>query len=151
MLGRPDEGVFDEVCRAPLAALGLTERVHFLGYREAQAYWDVLLAWDAFLFLVPGSDVTCRALREAMASGLPAVCPQDRALTEFVDDRHSGFVCRDEPEGLASALTTLAEDQDLRRQMGQHAARAAREGASASELGPELLALYQDLNAGPSA
>lgn len=145
VLGRPDEGVFDRLCRQPLAERGITHRVHFLGYRRDAAYYDALKAFDAFLFLVPGSDVTCRALREAMALGLPAVTTRLGCLPEIVSHERTGLVARDDASSLAGSLETLLRDAGLRERLG----RAGRDHAArhwhTSQAGSELAGHYDDL------
>lgn len=135
VLGRPDEGVFDRLCRQPLAERGITHRVHFLGYRRGAGYREALQAFDAFLFLVPGSDATCRALREAMATGLPAVTTDLGRLPEIVTRDETGLRAPAEPEALARALETLFDDAHLRERLG----RAARRFAAA-HWSPEIAA-----------
>ncbi len=118
LLGRPDEGVFDEVCREPLEALGLEEHVCFLGYREGRAYLEALHAFDFFFFLVPGSDISCRALREARATGLAAVCPQTFPFDELISDGVDGFLAEQDAFGMADPLLRLADDAGLRERLG---------------------------------
>lgn len=145
ILGRPDEGVFDRLCRAPLAERGLTHRVHFLGYRRGQTYYQALAAFDAFLFLVPGSDATCRALREAMALGLPCVTSNLGRLPEIVANNVTGCVRPADPDALAGALASLHDDPLLRERLGREAAaHAAREWQSEWQA-ERLLAVYGSL------
>lgn len=126
VLGRPDEGVFDRLCRRPLAERGITHRVHFLGYRRDNGYYDALRAFDAFLFLVPGSDATCRALREAMATGLPAVTTDLGFLPEIVAHDRTGILATTDAARLADSLESLLRDAALRERLG----RGAREYAA---------------------
>ncbi len=145
VLGRPDEGVFDSLCRRPLAERGITHRVHFLGYRRGDAYYDALRAFDAFLFLVPGSDVTCRALREAMAMGIPAVATDLGCLKEIISHDCTGLISPPEASSLAASLESLLNDVGQRERLG----RAARDHAAlqwAPSRAAESLAVhYRDL------
>lgn len=145
VLGRPDEGAFDRLCRRPLAERGITHRVHFLGYRRDDAYYRALMAFDAFLFLVPGSDVTCRALREAMALGLPPVTTDLGCLPEIVAHGRTGLVAPAEDSLLADSLETLLGDAGLRESLG----RAARDHAAGqwqtSRGGRALAGCYREL------
>lgn len=125
VLGRADKGAFDRLCRQPLAERGITHRVHFLGYRRDAAYYRALLAFDAFLFLVPGSDVTCRALREAMALGLPVTTTDLGYLPEIVNRERTGMVAPPEATRLSDSLETVLLDVGKREYLG----RTAREHA----------------------
>lgn len=139
VLGRPDEGVFEELCERPIRHLGIEDRVHFLGYRRGPGYWAALAGLDVFLFLVPGSDSTCRALREAMALGLPVLSSDLGRLDEIVKDREDGLVRPLDCKSLAEALRLLLDDPELRDRIGRRAlAKAAGLWTAPSQLGPTL-------------
>ncbi|MEZ5989793.1 MAG: glycosyltransferase [Planctomycetota bacterium] len=150
VLGRPDEGVFDELCAGPLRARGLQDRVRFLGYRRGDAYRDVLRALDLFVFLVPGSDPTCRALREAMAAGCAVVTTDLGRLPELVADGETGLVREPAPEPLAEAAGALLADPDARRRLGAAAAAAARDRWGGAAQVAQTMALYGALCGGRS-
>jgi glycosyltransferase involved in cell wall biosynthesis len=104
----------------PASRMGLRDRVLFPGYRTAD-YIDYLGALDIKVMLVPGSDGTCRAVREAMAMGKPVVVARRGMLPEIVDHGVTGFVIDDTPEALSRALLELALDPVLRHGMGEAA------------------------------
>jgi glycosyltransferase involved in cell wall biosynthesis len=118
----------DEVAREPVERLGLGGRVVFAGFRAGEAYVAALAALDVGLFLVPGSDGSCRAARELCAAGLPLVVTRRPPLPEIVQHERSGFVVGESVEEFAGALARLANDAELRRAMGReslaHAAAA---------------------------
>ncbi len=116
----------EEVAERPAHAMGLGDAVVFAGYR-GDDYLDVLAAFDFKVFLVPGSDGTCRAAREAMAMGKPVVASRAGMLTEIIEHEKAGLLAVTEPGDLAKAFRRLAEDPGLRERMG----RAAREKAVA--------------------
>jgi glycosyltransferase involved in cell wall biosynthesis len=112
-----------EVAVEPAQRLGLTNIV-FTGYL-GDGYLDTLAGFDALLFLVPGSDGTCRAIREAMAMGRAVIGAQRGMIPEIVEDGKTGLVIDDTPENIARAIERLAADRALCRAMG----RAGREKA----------------------
>ncbi|PIE22060.1 MAG: hypothetical protein CSA62_14240 [Planctomycetota bacterium] len=142
VLGRPDEGVFDEICRAPVMRRGLSEQVLFLGYRRGAEYRRALAAFDAFLFLVAGSDATSRALREAMASGLPPVVTDAAPLPEIVGEGRFGALSAADPAQLARALRELAESPDLRAERSARAREAAMAWSDAAAQAAALSRIY---------
>ena len=91
--------------------------VVFTGYLGPQ-YLDTLASFDALLFLVPGSDGTCRAVREAMAMGRAVIGARRGMIPEIVDDGKTGLVIDDTPENIARAIERLAADRALCRAMG---------------------------------
>lgn len=113
----------ETVGKVPVRELGLSDRVHFSGYASGDDYVGMLNAFDTKVFLVPGSDGTCRAVREAMAMGKPVVVADRGMLPEIVSDHVDGFVCDGSPEALFDSLHALAADRDASAGMGR-AARA---------------------------
>lgn len=99
-------------------SLGLKDTVLFSGYRDGD-YLDVLACMDAKVYLVPGSDGSCRAVMEAMAMGIPVLAARRGALPELVEDGVTGLlVDPDTPENLAAAMVRLLGDEARRREMG---------------------------------
>ncbi len=117
----------DEVAVKPAARKELAGKVIFTGYRRGVEYVDTVRSMDAKIFLVPGSDGSCRAVREAMALGVPIVTTKRGMLPEIVEDGVSGIHIEETAEALAAALIRLAREDGLRKRMS----RAAREAAKA--------------------
>ncbi len=113
------------VAKRPVKESGLEAIVHFPGFVDGENYVGILKAFDVKVFLVPGSDGTCRAVREAMAMARPAVVADRGMLAEVVDDGVNGIVCDGSPEALFNALQSLAANRQYARALG----RAAREKA----------------------
>ena len=114
---------FEEVAAAPVRRLGLEDVVTFPGYLRGVDYASTLGALDAQVFLVPGSDPTCRALREGMALGVPSLATRRGLLPDLVADGESGLLFDETPDALAAVLARLAADASLRDRLGA-AARA---------------------------
>ena len=115
-----------EVAIKPAHEMGLSESICFTGY-QLHGYPEILAALDLKVFLVPGSDGSCRAVREAMAMGKPVVVAKRGMLPEIVDDGVNGFVVDDTPENLARAISLLIKDKELRRKMGEAARKKMNE------------------------
>jgi glycosyltransferase involved in cell wall biosynthesis len=111
-----------EVAEKPVEKMGLKDHVIFTGY-QLHEYPEVLATLDMKVFLVPGSDGSCRAVREAMAMGKPVIVARRGMLPEIVEDGVSGVVVEDSPENLADAIITLVRDVPLRKKMGEAAMR----------------------------
>lgn len=134
----------ERIAVRPARRMGLSERVIFAGYRTDD-YVSVLDAIDMLVFLVPGSDGSCRAVREAMAMGKPIIAARRGLLPELVEDGVCGLVVDDSPENLASAILRLAEDADLRKHLGAAAARKAAEKFGIDQQAEAVLGFYQSL------
>lgn len=133
-----------EVAIAPAREMGLEDRVLFPGYRR-EDYVDYLAAMDVKVFLVPGSDGTCRAVREAMAMGKPVVATRRGMLSELVREGETGFLVDESPLALEAAIARLAKDPALRTAMGYSARRRALESFSQKEQARRLASFYESL------
>jgi glycosyltransferase involved in cell wall biosynthesis len=131
-----------EVAMAPAKRMGLATRVLFPGYRS-EDYVEYLGALDVKVMLVPGSDGTCRALREAMAMGKPAVVARRGMLPEIVEHGVTGFVIDDTPESLSEALLSLAQNPQLRIKMGEEARKAAMRRFDPKRQASQVGAFYE--------
>ena len=134
----------ERIAVRPARRMGLSDRVIFAGYRMDD-YVSVLDAIDMLVFLVPGSDGSCRAVREAMAMGKPIIAARRGLLPELVEDGVCGLVVDDSPENLAAAILRLAENTELRRQLGAAAAHKAAEKFGIDQQADGVLDFYQAL------
>ncbi len=130
----------EAVALGPVRERGLTDHVTFAGYLTGDDYASTLASFDAQLFLVPGSDPTCRALREGMALGVPSVTTRRGLLPSIVADGESGFLVDETPGALADAIRRLAEDPDAARRMGAAAGRRAEQTFAADRVADCFLA-----------
>jgi glycosyltransferase involved in cell wall biosynthesis len=127
------------------ADLGLSDRVHFLGFRRDIA--DLMRASD--FFTLPSRRDSCPlVLLEALASGLPVIASQNvgnaNLLSATGSGVNAGFVV-DNPNDVASLskhLATLAFDDDLRAAMSR-AARGVAEKHSWEHMARRYLDLFQ--------
>lgn len=114
--GGPEEGELREKLGASATFLG------WLGGEDlARAYASA----DVFLF-ASSTDTYGQVILEAAASGLPVVAVAEGGPAALVENRHTGLLCRPDPDHLAGALLQLASAPLLRRQLGSSGAHAAR-------------------------
>lgn len=153
LLGRGNASDTERFVRQPIARLGLTPHVLLPGYLYEPDYTAALRSLDVFLFLVPGSDGTCRAVREAMAMAVPVVTTKRGMLPQIVakdaaagaGDPPPGYALDETVEALSAHLLLLVRDPVQRRAMGD-AARAKVERAMHPERAARrLAAFYADL------
>lgn len=131
-----------EVARDPVERMGLGDTVCFAGYVEGDDYVGTLMAMDIKLFLVPGSDGTCRAVREALAAGVPVVAARRGMLPEIVEDGVTGRVVDDSAAGLAAVMVELARDRQALEGMARRARQRAVERFSYERYSRLLLDIY---------
>ena len=111
----------------PVHKMGLDRVVLFPGYHSGDDYVRTLASMDVKVYLVPGTDGSCRAVREAMAMGVPVIAARRGMLPELVADGERGLVIDDTPENLARGILELAHDRQRRAAMAQRARQYARE------------------------
>ena len=129
----------EEVGRQPVERLGLGDVVTFAGYRRGEAYATAVAAFDAQVFLVPGSDPTCRALREGLTLGAAGLTTRRGLLPDLVEDGRSGWLVDETEEAFADAMTRMATDLERTRRMGAEAARLAAARFDAGRVAGEVL------------
>ena len=140
---------YDQVVRAPLDRLGLADAIVLAGHRNDD-YVDCLACLDFSVLLVPGSDGTCRAVREVMAMGKPVITSRRGLLPELVPHDSTGLNADETPDDLAEAIVALASDPDRRRRMGAAAANHAREKFCLDAQAKAVLDIYERLLASRS-
>ena len=133
----------EQVGLAPVRQLGLEHHVHFPGYLDGENYVGMLKAFDVKVFLVPGSDGTCRAVRECMAMRKPAVVADRGMLREIVEHEKDGLVCDGSAESLFRALDRLASDRRLAHRMGLAARETAATRYSLEAQATAVKAIYE--------
>lgn len=108
-------------------ALGVGDKVSFLGWRRDGAQW--LAAADAFAMTSLWEGLP-RALVEAMRTGLPSVCYATDGVVDLLRDGENGFLAAPgDVDALAAKLTLVLTDKELRRRLG---------AAAAATIGPEF-------------
>ncbi len=116
------------------AALGVTHRVHFLGYVPEHVLPRVYAAAD--VFAMPGrAELQSLVTLEALASGKPVVAANAMALPHLVRPGRNGLLY---PPGavdvLATALLTVLENPTLRARFARAARLTAEEHSHAQSM-----------------
>jgi L-malate glycosyltransferase len=124
------------------AALGLAERVIFLGDRRDIS--AVLASIDVAV-LTSDSESLSNVILESMAAGLPVVAYNVGGNVELVDplakDQRGALVAAGNERGFANAILHLLSETNLRRQQGENARRFVEENFSLGR----ILRRYEDL------
>lgn len=135
----------EKVAYVPVRNLKLEEKVIFTGYLEGDEYAGALAAMDAGIYLTPGSDGTCRTVREFMAMGVPVISSNRGMLPELVGQEERGLVTDGSPEGLTEAMMRIVADDALLKRCSDAALSHARKHFDLSVYGARILEAYQQL------
>lgn len=137
------EPSYESLLHAQVRALGLVDRVRFLGEVIGVDKARALAAAD--LFVLPSSDENFGiAVAEALAAGLPVVVSDRVALADDVASRSAGRVVPLDVEALAGAIREL-DDRELTVGMGGRARQLAVERYSWARVARELVSLYDQI------
>lgn len=118
------EGPNAERLKAQAKELGLSGRVHLLGYRTDIP--ELNKASDIFCFPSRREGLGLAAL-EAMASGVPLVTSNVHGINDYSENGVTGFKCAPDDElEFAEAIRSLFADNRKRMEMGENVRKIVR-------------------------
>jgi len=132
------DGPLGSRLREKAAALGLTERVRWAGYRRDLP--AVLAASDATI-LASEREGLNRSVLESMAAGRPVIGTRTRGIADAVGPEAGWIVPKGDIEALARAIETAAADLEDRERRGA----AARRRAVSEFALPRIIEAYEEL------
>ncbi len=134
--------------RAQVDLLGLTPRVHFFGFRDADLP-QAIRSLDASILLAEGNDAGCRAVLESMACGVPVIGADLPAIHDALTGSGGGLLIPPGDRGpLIAAMRELLEASPARRlAMGTGARARILERHTDRVRAERTLELYRRLGA----
>ncbi|HIN71484.1 MAG TPA: glycosyltransferase [Dehalococcoidia bacterium] len=142
----PDEDNTLTEVKTILKSHGALEKAVFPGMLTGEQKLEALSAADIFT-LTSYSEGFSVALLEALSAGLPLVITNECNFPEVGDSR-AGFVVRPNDSETASALMSLLDSADLRREMSQNARRLVRSNYTWERIAEKMFTLYGNVIAG---
>jgi glycosyltransferase involved in cell wall biosynthesis len=137
------EGAEREALEQQASALGLVDRVLFLGHRSDVP--ELLAACDVFALpsLYEGSSL---AILEAMAAGRPVVSSAIPGTEELIADGETGLlVPPGDAHALAQALRRLLAQADLRTELATRAREHVARHFTAEAMARRVMQMYEEL------
>ncbi|MCQ2353683.1 MAG: glycosyltransferase family 4 protein [Clostridia bacterium] len=123
-------------------SLGISDRVHLLGFRRDMA--ELYHVGDVFAFPSFREGLPASVM-EAMASGMPVVASKIRGNSDLVQKEKGGYLCApDSVDDFAKNIDKLRADADLRAEMGAFNVKYI-EGFSDKVVMEKSCALYREL------
>jgi glycosyltransferase involved in cell wall biosynthesis len=139
MLGDgPDQEALERHCDEH----GLRQRVIFAGYRENISNFYQLMDVLALPSLTEGLPNT---VLEAMAYGVPVLASRVGGVPEIIGDGNGVLVPPGDADALASAMTTLLDDAELRRRIGTNGRSSLYPRFAADHRARQILSVYGEL------
>ena len=117
-------GEYGAVLRQESEALGISDHVHFMGYRKDIP--AVCRCSDLFAFMSYREGLPV-ALMEAMGCGLPTVCSAARGNTDLIENGKEGLIVENEPQAVADAILALYHDPQRRQSFSAAAAEKVQQ------------------------
>ena len=120
--------------------LGMSDRVHLLGYVSDMGSWYA--AFDAFLLTSANEGAPVVAI-EAQAAAVPVVATDAGGTRAVVDDGETGFVVNiGDIDALADRLSRLRDDPRLSNELGAAGAERMRKKFSIERMADNVEAVY---------
>jgi glycosyltransferase involved in cell wall biosynthesis len=136
------EGELEAELRQQVNAAGLSDRLHFMGFRTDIP--QVLAELDVFL-ITSRTEGLGTSVIDAMYSGLPVVATQAGGIPELVLQGITGVLCPvGDAHALAQELLRLLHDAALRTALGT-AARKRAALFSKDAMAEKVVSLYKDM------
>lgn len=104
-------GILEEALKKKAEHLGISDHVHFLGYRNDIG--EICAASDLFVLMSLQEGLSV-ALMEAMACRIPVICSRIRGNTDLIENGKTGEIVDNKPSELAAAILKLKNDPSLR-------------------------------------
>ncbi len=145
LVGRGREGAVEMVVETPAREMDILNRIVMAGYCEGDRLVAAYRAMDVLVYASPGSDKSCRTVREAMAAGIPVIAPAIGFLPELIEDHATGRLMALSGESLAKILEELIQDEVKLREMGSNSLKAALIRFSPLLQAERTLNFYQEL------
>ena len=140
LAGTGDEAYVEKL-KQQVAATGLNARVHWRGFVQGDAKWELLQGGDVFA-LPSHSENFGIVVVEALACGLPVIISDQVALQEEVKQHALGTVVPLEAAALRQALDDLLASDDRQQAMRTRCLATARDFFSWSAAAQRLMTAY---------
>ncbi len=145
VVGRGSPGAVARVLEDPARHLGIRDRMILAGYCSGAKLVSAYRSMDVLLYPCPGTDKSCRTIREAMASGVPVVGCRTGFIPDLVRDGETGFVVDLSPAAVADALRHLLLHPELLRTLKTCASEYAQAHFSAADHARRVIRFYETL------
>lgn len=145
LAGRPSDETYTQKLHQQVQALGISNRVHFLG--RVDDIPALLAESDIFVLPTIRKGEGCPiALLEAMACGKACVATNVPGSRDLIQDQKTGLLASPEdPESLSNVLRPLIANPNLRIQLGQASHQSIMNNYTIEHEAEKYEALYQKI------
>jgi teichuronic acid biosynthesis glycosyltransferase TuaC len=124
--------------------LDLAGRVRFLGRQSRKQVAEAMRLSSLFVLPSRYEGLGCVYL-EAMSAGKVAIACRGQGIDEIIQHKHNGWLLDpDDLQGLVHALSTLLQNLQLRRQIGEAARNTVLQRLTSAHQGSQLSVVYEE-------
>lgn len=142
LVGRGREGAVEAVVTKPAREMNIYDRIVMPGYCSGEHLVAAYRAMNVLVYPMPGSDKSCRTVREAMAAGIPVIAPAVGFLPELIEDNVSGRLMDLSWQSLAKILEECMQDKVKLSEMARRSLETAEKRFAPSLQAERTLAFY---------
>ncbi len=139
IVGRVEDEEYYDECRELIDTYEIQSQVFFTGFQESSEWYP---RFDVFVLpsLSEGLPLT---LLEAMSSGVPCVATDVGGTSEILDDAF--LVEKWNPGILATKITSLLNDPDLRKEISVEVRKAVEDQFTKEKMIEQYRRIYEEL------
>ena len=145
LVGRGSQGAAEAVVQRPAREMGILDKVIMPGYCDGDRLVAAYRKMDVLIYPIPGSDQTCRTVREALAAGVPVIAPRIGFLPELIDDCITGRLMDFSSQNLVPILKELMDNPNKLHEMSRRALESAIQRFAPEQQAQKTITLYQRL------
>lgn len=138
-------GKIEEFIEKPARELGIRDKVILAGYRRGDELVAAYKTMHVLTYAHPGTDKSCRTIREAMACGVPVIASRTGFLKNLVTDGHDGYLVDHSVEGMTDGIRKAISGRDKTRDLGRNAAQTAARRFSRDRQAEQVIRFYKQL------
>jgi glycosyltransferase involved in cell wall biosynthesis len=142
LIAGPDNEGYELRMKEWLRAANVLDRVTFAGMLRGTQKTAAFKIAD--MFVLPSySENFGIAIAEAMAQSLPVIVSDRVNIWREIADAAAGLIIKCDPAELATAMSTLLDDSELRRSMGDRGRRMVERSFTWQVVGGQMIELYE--------
>lgn len=127
----------------PAQASGILKKIILGGYCRGDKLVQAYNTMDVLAYPVPGTDKSCRTVKEAMASSVPVIASNMGVLPFLVENNRTGMIVPLDSKAFAAAITRAFQIRNgALKTMGLRARQEAIDRFSGKNQAKKMLAFY---------
>jgi len=146
VVGRGRGNAVEELILKPAKALGLEGKIIVAGYCTEEKLVAAYRHMHVLMYPVPGTDKSCRTVRESLSAGVPVIASGEGFLPELIEEGKTGYIAELSEESFADAARKLARDSILCKEMSASARSTAESRFDPRVQAEKVLEFYKELS-----